>query len=480
MSRAPQKPLVAIIGATGTGKSELAVDIASRFNGEIINGDAMQMYHGLPIITNKIPEAERKGIPHHLLGCIGLQEETWTVGRFVDKALGVIDEIRARGKLPILVGGTHYYTQSLLFKDALADYSFNSERKESSDVTAESTGFPILDEPTEVILAKLKEVDPVMADRWHPNDRRKIQHSLELYLQTGIPASQIYDEQRVKRISDGIASSDDSVAGLQMRSPTLLLWVHASKEALHKRLDSRILKMLDQGLLSEVDALAAFRSSHEESTGVQIDHTRGIWVSIGYKEFLAYHTASASGDVPEVELEKLKSRAIKATQSATRQYANRQVRWIRIKLFHALASAGQTSNMFLFDGTDLSCWEGWVLKPAIQVTQQFLRGYTLPPPTELSEAAKEMLAPQRDYDMSLRRDLWVRKTCETCGTVVVTESDWDRHIKSRGHRRAVAAQDKESRKAAIKQDDIKFVQAELLDVLGKHLDIFNSDEDQQK
>jgi len=108
MPRAPQKPLVAIIGATGTGKSEasliptqvlkfryrtrtnhhrqLAVEIASRFNGEIINGDAMQLYHGLPIITNKILEHEKKGILHHLLGCIGLEEETWTVGKFVEKA----------------------------------------------------------------------------------------------------------------------------------------------------------------------------------------------------------------------------------------------------------------------------------------------------------------------------------------------------------------------------------------------------------
>jgi tRNA dimethylallyltransferase len=150
------------------------VNIARRFNGEIINGDAMQLYEGLPVITNKMPEDERDGIPHHLLGCISLNEETWTVGNFVSNALAKISEIRARGRLPILVGGTHYYTQSLLFHDALANKSQDEEPVQNAERLA------VLEEPTEVLLAKLREVDPVMADRWHPNDRRKIQRSLEL------------------------------------------------------------------------------------------------------------------------------------------------------------------------------------------------------------------------------------------------------------------------------------------------------------
>ena len=97
------------------------MSLALRYNGEVINGDAMQLYSGLPIITNKITVEEREGVPHHLLGCIGFGEPTWVVGTFVKRALGVIEEIRSRGKLPILVGGTHYYTQSLLFRDRLAE-----------------------------------------------------------------------------------------------------------------------------------------------------------------------------------------------------------------------------------------------------------------------------------------------------------------------------------------------------------------------
>lgn len=107
MAQAPKQPLIAIVGATGTGKSDvrvcswssclstnhsdqLAVEIARKFDGEIINGDAMQLYHGLPIITNKITIAEMKGVPHHLLGCIGLDQETWTVGKFVGNASRVV------------------------------------------------------------------------------------------------------------------------------------------------------------------------------------------------------------------------------------------------------------------------------------------------------------------------------------------------------------------------------------------------------
>lgn len=89
------------------------MEIAKRHGGEIVNADAMQLYEGLPVVTNKITTSEQQGIPHHLLGCIGLKEETWTVGKFVKEALTVIEEIRSRGRLPIVVGGTHYYTQAV-------------------------------------------------------------------------------------------------------------------------------------------------------------------------------------------------------------------------------------------------------------------------------------------------------------------------------------------------------------------------------
>ncbi|KAF1847751.1 tRNA isopentenyltransferase [Cucurbitaria berberidis CBS 394.84] len=458
MAQAPAKPLVAIVGATGTGKSDLAVDIARKFNGEIINGDAMQLYRGLPIITNKLTQEEMRGVPHHLLGCVGLEEATWTVGKFVGEALDVIGDIQRRGKLPILVGGTHYYTQSLLFQDALAD-------EPTLNLNENSEPLPILEAPTDVILARLREVDPVMADRWHPNERRKIQRSLEIYLRTGKPASQVYDEQRIRQdgsprlAQDGPASTHPG-----LRFPTLVFWVHANKDVLHPRLDGRVEKMLNKGLLSEVQELCDFQKSYESRTDTKIDQSRGIWVSIGYKEFRDYQDALAQ--VPQVpsELAKLMTASVEKTQAATRQYANRQIKWIRIKLLNALLSAGQKSNIFLLDGSNLSKWEDEVTQTAATVTERFLSGQTLPEPSTLSSFAAEMLTPKRAYDLAKRPDLWQKRVCETCGTVAVTENDWTLHTKSRAHRKAVGARKKRENTQGTPQENQKALQADTDDM----------------
>ncbi|KAF2621776.1 tRNA isopentenyltransferase [Macroventuria anomochaeta] len=464
MAQASKQPLIAVVGATGTGKSDLAVEIAREFNGEIINGDAMQLYHGLPIITNKVTTEETQGIPHHLLGCIGLEQETWTVGKFVSSALTVIDEIRSRGKLPILVGGTHYYTQSLLFKDALS-------KEPALNLNENSEHFPILDEPTSVILEKLREVDPVMADRWHPNESRKIQRSLEIYLRTGKPASQVYDEQRIKReIEQTATDGKQAESSTGLRFPTLLFWVYADKDVLYPRLDGRVDKMLAKGLLSEVDELSRFRADYEARTGNAVDQSRGIWVSIGYKEFLGYQSALADSTLPPAELEKQKIAAVEKTQAATRQYANRQARWIRIKLLNALFGAGYKSNMFLLDGSDLSKWEDNVPRPALRITENFLSGQPLAEPTTLSAAAAENLTPKRNYDLGQRPDLWQKKVCETCGTVSITENDWKLHGQSRAHRRAVGIKKKQANAKARAPKDRSAWQADVVDVLETYLD----------
>ena len=380
-----------------------------------------------------------------------------------------ISDIRSRGKLPILVGGTHYYTQSLLFEDILADAPIIPDSR-TDDKHPE-----ILNEPTEVILQKLKEIDPIMAERWHPNERRKIQRSLEIYLKTGKPASQLYSEQRTKRDPnqdpDETSDTEESkLKGFTLRFPTLLFWVHCSKDSLHPRLNSRILKMLDRGLLSEVQHLSSFRLAHESRTHQPIDQTRGIWVSIGYKEFLEYQAALTSNDRSEAELEKLKNVAIEKTQAATRQYATRQIRWIRIKLLNALSSTSQPCtpppHLFLLDGSDLSTWTSSVLSPALTLTAQFLAGETLPNPLEMSDAAKEMLMPKRNYDLSQRPDLWQKRVCEVCGTVSVTENDWGLHVRSRGHRRAVGVKKKEANKREMGKERGEEKDVDVLDYLG--------------
>jgi tRNA dimethylallyltransferase len=358
-----------------------------------------------------------------------------------------------------LVGGTHYYTQSLLFRDTLSDEPglssvHNSER------------FPILEEPTSVILAKLKEVDPVMADRWHPNERRKIQRSLEMFLKTGKPASQIYDEQRLKRehspsTANGPADQHDT----GMRFPTLVFWVHASKDVLHSRLDGRVDKMLTKGLLEEIGTLAKFRQDYESQPGALVDQSRGIWVSIGYKEFENYQAGLS-------DLERLKQEGVQKTQAATRQYANRQIKWIRIKLLNALIGSGQQDKVFLLDGSDLSRWEQDVVAPALDFTERFLAGQALPKPSSISAVALEMLQPKRSYDLGQRPDLWQKRTCDTCGTVAVTENDWNLHVKSRAHRRAVGNEKRQRFGGKSVTKSHQALQADVVDVLEDYMQTF--------
>ena len=404
----------------------------------------MQLYAGLPVITNQITAQEQQGIPHHLLGSTGLHEQPWVVGTFVKKALGVIEEIRSRAKLPILVGGTHYYTQSLLFRDRLAEGSQHDQEKAFVDDTKEK--WPMLKEPTEVLLEELRRVDPVMADRWHPNDRRKIQRSLEIYFQTCRKASNIYAEQREAKYQGIDAANIDRSSmppdGLSMRFPTLLFWVHSNTNALRHRLDGRVDKMLDHGLLEEVRTLSTFAQAQAEA-GAAIDETRGIWVSIGYKEFKSYAKALEEGEVDEKGLEKLKAEALERTKIATRQYAKRQLSWIRIKLVNALAQADARENLYLLDSSDTSSFDNEVVDPALELTRNFFSSVSpMPEATSMSVIAADMLTPRRGYDLAATPDKWSRQHCELCGVTCVTEEQWAMHVKSKAHRKLVSKRKK--------------------------------------
>ena len=411
------------------------MDLAVRFNGEIINGDAMQMYDGLPIITNKITVEEQQGIPHHLLGCIGLGKEPWVVGMFRNKASKIIREIRSRGRLPIVVGGTHYYTQSLLFEDALVQDKTDVEEESSSWLSDQeiSKKFPILDKPTEAMIEKLKEVDPKMADRWHPNDRRKIRRSLEIFLMTGRKASDVYAEQKEAKSSDSKNEFAFEGESCQPLSDTILFWVHCDAEILKERLDNRILKMLEAGLIGEVKSMNDFLNE-QEAAGVTVDRTRGIWASIGWKEFGKYLAALDNKIESDGKLAELYENSIEQTKAATRQYAKRQTRWIRLKLMPALLSRYALEQLYLLDGSDISLWADRVANPAIGVTKDFLAGDKPRPPSKLSDAARQLLTPQEIIDSE---DIHIRHECEICNTICIREEQWQAHLKSRRHRALV-------------------------------------------
>ena len=410
------------------------MSLAERFNGEVVNGDALQMYDGLPITTNKISLEERKAIPHHLLGCVKLYEEPWTVQQFRNRATNIIEGIRSRNKLPILVGGTHYYTQSLLFKDAV----LTEVEIEHLDHEEQERQWPILNASTEDMLKELRRVDPIMAQRWHPKERRKIRRSLEIWLTTGRKASDVYDQQRL--VTTGFYSQYDhsagnptgSTNGVEQRSgmeskpalhyDTLIFWTHANPEVLNARLENRVDAMVLDGLLSEVGSMYKYLLDQEQQ-GITVDQTRGIWVAIGFKENLPY---LMHGN----DLERLKKEGIERTKVATRQYAKRQVRWIKLRLQRAIATANSGHKFFLLDTTDLKRWSQNVEEKARDITEAFLCGSALPKPESLSNAAKEALVVTEGEPMAATY-------CEACDKTLMSEGQWVRHLKSKGHKSAV-------------------------------------------
>ena len=435
------------------------MDLATRFNGEIINGDAMQMYRGLPIITNQIPVQERNGIPHHLISCVDLESEPWRIGIFKEKCLQIIRDIHLRGKLPILVGGTHYYTQAVLFKDQLVrepdrNENFDSEGQLSDSAGSSSEKWPILNAPTPVVLQKLREVDPVMADRWHPNETRKIRRSLEIFFQTGKPASDIYSEQKERRRQvvekDSHRASDESSTGpLNFRS--LIFWVHTDRETLNSRLDARVGAMFEQGLMSETEKMLSY-VQERQSQGVRVDETRGVWVSIGFKELKPYFITLSQGSSSKEDLDALKNSCVESIKTATRQYAVSQVKWIRNKFWRALIESNMTPCFYLLDSSNVAAWKVCITQPSESLVHSFLKSEPLPNPKSISESARIILGAKEAQTSSNSSDIPKCITCDVCRKTMINEEQWKIHINGHAHKRALKAMAKKKEREKFLRD----------------------------
>lgn len=342
-----QPPVVFVIGTTGTGKSELAIELAQKYNGEVINADVIQMYRGLEIASAKVTKEETRGIPHHMFSFLDPREE-FSVRLFQTVAKDVIGQVHQREALPIVVGGTMYYTQSLLRPSTLGDEEPERDNFESSPVSVNTTtagevvlgGEPPEDQRTVTeVYEKLCEADPKMGEKLHPHDWRKISRSLEIYLRTGKPHSQhiIEQQQKVKRASHEYNSC--------------ILWVNCRTEVLDERLNKRIDKMIEKGLLNEIGHLHD-GMKHERPVGNSEQHLEpsestkealgriehelaykssqprsanaGLMQAIGYKEFIQYLDCKDSSDA-----QRLFHNSVDSLKTVTRQYSRQQIKWIR-------------------------------------------------------------------------------------------------------------------------------------------------------
>ncbi|KAF9282318.1 hypothetical protein BGZ88_011092 [Linnemannia elongata] len=444
--------VIAVIGTTGVGKSNLSIQLSKELDGEVINGDALQVYKGLDIITNKMPLDEREGVVHHLMDFLPMDQE-YSVLDFKADALGLIEKIHERKHMPVVVGGTHYYIQSLLWRDTLLDTKKNvgtlseTQQQEESDANEKF----LRDSDTATLYKKLQEVDPIMANKWHENDRRKITRSLQVFFETGECQSDLIKKQHALPDSE------------RLRMPTCIFWVYSAPDVLNARLDARVDTMVKGGLFEEIQGM-------RKSVGPSTDYERGIWQAIGYKEFDPYFTAveeAIKNNQPTDtdELEKLKSECTETMKTRTRQYAKRQVLWIRNKLLPLCRE--KEVKIYLLDATSLDTWKENVGNVAVKIAKSFFTGEDLPDAEGLNQYAKEMLAAQRDLDSAVSAlESWEKKECDICtsmqrimhekyaqpagSTTTTTSTDeqqlpppviihgptsWEQHLRSKMHRK---------------------------------------------
>lgn len=276
-------PLAAVVGPTATGKSALAVELALRCGGEIINADSMQVYAGMDIATAKPTEAERRGVPHHLLGFLPLSE-SYSVVRFQRDARACIDDIRSRGKLPILCGGTGLYIDAVL-----DDVDFTP--MEAAPGIRAALELRAAEEGADALWAELARVDPETAAAVHPRNVTRVIRALEVYGATGETLSAQRARSRLRP-----SPYDVRMVGLDFED----------RGKLYARIDVRVDRMLADGLVEECRACLAEPLS---DTAAQ---------AIGCKELAPYF----AGLLPlETCVENLKM--------STRRYAKRQRTWFR-------------------------------------------------------------------------------------------------------------------------------------------------------
>jgi tRNA dimethylallyltransferase len=281
-----REKLVVIIGPTAVGKTKLSIDIAKEFNGEVISGDSMQIYRSMNIGTAKITEDEMEGIRHHLLD-IRNPEDSYSVAEFQANVRNVIKDITDREKLPIIVGGTGLYIQSVIY-----NYHF-SEKGSDSTIRAKLEK-EVSEQGIEGIYARLQEIDPSICKKIHQNNHRRVIRALEVYLTTGKTMSQYLEEQEEDELLYDVA-----LIGLSM-----------DRDMLYERINFRVDKMIEEGLQEEVRSL--YNQGLRDVQSIQ---------AIGYKEIYDY----LDGNITLEE-------AIELLKRNSRRYAKRQLTWFRNKM----------------------------------------------------------------------------------------------------------------------------------------------------
>ena len=276
--------IICIAGPTASGKTALAVELAKAYNGEVISCDSMQIYRRMDIGTAKPTKEEMQGVPHHMLD-VAEPDEDFSVSRYCEMATPILDDILARGKTAIVAGGTGLYMDSLMRGNAFAPCPSTGAR-ERLEQEADALGM-------DVMLTRLQAIDPEAAAKLHLADRKRILRALEVYEETG----------------ETITAHNLRTQSIPPRYNPLWLGLDFEpRQALYDRIDLRVGKMLEQGLLEEIQRLLA-EGIPAKATAMQ---------AIGYKEFV--DALTGNGDI---------TIAAEEVRKASRHYAKRQLTWFR-------------------------------------------------------------------------------------------------------------------------------------------------------
>ncbi|CAM4578766.1 unnamed protein product [Lepidochelys kempii] len=460
-------PLVVILGATGTGKSDLALQLGLRLGGEIVGADSMQVYKGLDIITNKISPQEQALCRHHMISFVDPLVSNYTVVDFRNKAAALISfhravrlarqihtglfrslpgpfpgpgplpgsairclpgvtslkteaDIFAREKIPIVVGGTNYYIESLLWK-VLVDTKEHSQRFDlgglicaPQEKTSPSPG-RAADRKVELeqldgreLHCRLSHVDPEMAAKLHPHDKRKVARSLQVFEETGIPHSEFLHRQREEE-------GGGPLGGPLKYPNSCILWLYADQAALDERLDKRVDDMVAAGLLEELRDFHRRYNQEKVAENCQ-DYQHGIFQSIGFKEFHEY--LITEGNCPQETSALLLEKGIQALKLVTKRYARKQNKWVRNRFLRR--PGPNVPPVYGLEVSDLSRWDENVLKPALQIVESVIQG-------------QQPLADPVMMESEINEDKRSHHMCELCNRVIIGDREWAAHTKSKSH-----------------------------------------------
>ena len=418
-ARQTRRKIVVVVGATGTGKSKLALQLAEWLGkgAVVVNADAMQCYEGLDTLTNKASAAERARVRHCCLAHRDpLAPDDYDVRAWVAEA----DRAIEGADRAVVVGGTHYYVEALLWRNVLS-LTQKAPGEDAAAVGAETGGDGLDEMGNAELHALLEEVDPKMAERLHANNRRKVLRAIRASREAGRPVSELLEAQQS--------------APCAVKYFPLVLWVDAADlTRLDERLDERVDEMAAGTMFEEIAALKwQWEQSHAPDSAP--DFERRIFQAIGLRQLWGLVKAAAPGSAEAAsELVDTSSEAYRAAlaemKQCTRRYARQQLRWIKNRLQCTHSAEMRFVHLVL---SDPARWDEEVLAPAKRAVEELFRDGPMQEvaPAGSSEGGDDKEKEKREAKASR---LWTARTCEACKRVLHGDAEWDAHVRSSKHK----------------------------------------------